>query len=145
MRWVLLVVIVLTSSWSLAQDCTTYVVLTAYDRLTGVPIETLKAEDFEATIGKATFPVVTSSQNFHNRLLVLLETDGVANDDQLEDEVNAITRMARQAPAEVSVAFGVFADKVVLTKEFAVDAQKRDAGISEVIEQKNSLGNRVAL
>src|SRR5882724_7792444 len=145
MRWVLLVVIVLTSSWSLAQECTTYVVLTAYDRLTGVPIETLKTEDFEASMGSTTLPVVTSGQHFKNRLLVLLETDSVANDDKLEEEIDAVTRMARQAPEEVSVAFGVFAEKAVLTKEFAADRQKRDAGISEVIEQKNSLGKRVAL
>ncbi len=145
MRHALLVAIVLTSSWSLAQDCTTYVVLTAYDRLTGVPIETLKTEDFEARMGNAALPVVTSSQHFNNRLLVLLETDGAANDDKIEDEVNVVTRMARQAPEGISVAFGVFAEKAVFTKEFFADSQKRDAGISEVIEQKNSLGKRVAL
>ncbi len=145
MRQALLVLILLTSSWSLAQECTTYVVLTAYDRLSGVPIETLKAEDFEASMGSATLPVVAAGQHFKNRLLVLLETDSIANDDKLEEEIDAVTRMARQAPEEVSVAFGVFAEKAVLTKEFAADTQKRDAGISEVIEQKNSLGKRVAL
>src|SRR6266704_5525595 len=102
MRQALLVLIVLTSSWSLAQECTTYVVLTAYDRLSGVPIETLKAEDFEVSMGGATLPVIGASQHFKNRLLVLLETDSVAHDDKLEEEIDAVTRMARQAPEEVS-------------------------------------------
>lgn len=141
----LLVAIILTSSWSLAQDCTTYVAFTAYDRLTGVDIETLKTEDFEAKMGNATLLVVTSSQHFNSRLLVLLETDGAANDDRIEDEVNMVTRMARQAPEGIPVAFGVFAEKAVFTKEFAADTQKRDAAMSDVIEQKNSLGKRVAL
>src|SRR2546430_13770811 len=111
MRQAFLVLILLTSSWSLAQECTTYVVLTAYDRLSGVPIETLKTEDFEASIGSTTLPVVGASQHFKNRLLVLLETDSIANDDKLEEEIDAVTRMARQAPEGVSVAFGVFAEK----------------------------------
>jgi hypothetical protein len=145
MRQALLIAIVLTSSWSLAQDCATYVVLTAYDRVTGVDIETLKTEDFEAKMGNAALPVVASNQHFKNRLLVLLETDGAANDDKLEDEVNAVTRMARQAPEGMPVAFGVFADRAVFTKEFAADSQKRDAAMSEVIEQETSLGKRVAL
>jgi hypothetical protein len=145
MRRTLLAAIVLASSWCLAQDCTTYVVLTAYDRVTGVDIETLKTEDFDARMGNTTLPVVASSQHFTNRLLVLLETDGVAKDDKLEDEMNMVTRMARQAPEGIAVAFGVFAERAVFTKEFAADSQKRDAAMSDVVEQKDSLGKRVAL
>jgi hypothetical protein len=145
MRQAFLVMIVLTSSWCLAQDCTSYVVFAAYDRTTGVEIETLKTEDFEATMGKTTLPVVTSSQHFTNRLLVLLETDGIGKDDKLADEVDMVTRMARQAPEGISVAFGVFAERAVFTKGFVADPQKRDAAMSDVVEKKDSLGTRVAL
>src|SRR5882724_1163156 len=145
MRRVIVLAIVLTSSWCLAQDCTTYVVLNAYDRLTGVPIETLKTEDFEASMGDTSLPMVASSQHFNTRLLVLLQSDGTAKDDKINDEVTVITRMARQAPENVSVAFGVFTEKTAFTKEFFADPQKRDTAISEVIERKDSLGKRVAL
>src|SRR6266700_2300572 len=145
MREALLMRIVLTSSWCLAQDCTTYVVFAAYDRKTGVEIETLKAEDFEATMGKTSLPVVTSSQHFTNRLLVLLETDGIANADKLAEEVTMVTRMARQAPEGMPLALGLFAERAAFTKEFVADPQKRDAAMSDVVEQKDSLGKRVAL
>ena len=126
------------------QDCTSYVVVSAFDHKTGDDIKNLNAEDFEVKLGKAPLPVVSATQQFTDRLLVLLETDGT-NNEKIEDVVSLATRLSRQAPEEKPIAFGVFVKKSAFTKGFTTDSKQRAAAIAEVAEEETSLGKQVHL
>ena len=128
-----------------SQDCTTSVVVNVFDDHLHVDVQTLKAEDFEAVINKKAFAIAGARQNYDSRLLVLLETDGSANDDHVSSEIETITAAARQIPEGKPVAFGIYADRAIFTPGFFAEPAARTAAINAVIEQQNSLGKRVAL
>ena len=132
------------SSWSLAQDCTTYAVVGAYDRKSGDAVENLKGEDFEARVNGKEIPILNATQEFNSRVLILVETDG-RRSDRVDEAVSLATRLARQTPGGKSMAFGAFAKRSLFTHGFIDDESKRSAAISSVIEDADSLGNSVAL
>ena len=47
---------------------------------------------------KASLPLLNFSRDFNNRLLILVETDGAARSEKIDDVVTAVTQQARQAP-----------------------------------------------
>jgi hypothetical protein len=145
MRRVFLLAVLLLGSLAFCQDCTTSIVVNVFDDRLHVDVRTLKANDFNASMDGASLAVINSQQEYNSRLLVLLETDDSASNAKISDIVDTVTRMTRQAPEGKPVAFGVYADKAVFTKDFTADPEKRTAEINEVIEQANSLGKRVAL
>jgi hypothetical protein len=93
----------------------------------------------------SSLPVLGLSRDFNNRLLILLETEGASKNDKLDDLVNTVTQQARTAPDGKPVAFGIFSEKALFTKEFASDLQKRTAEVNAVIEEAGSLGKHVRL
>ncbi|MGH9565234.1 MAG: hypothetical protein ACRD4F_01715 [Candidatus Angelobacter sp.] len=127
------------------QDCTTYVIVGAFDRTSGDDIDHLRADDFQARVSGTTLPIVSAVQNFNSRLLVLIETDGLAKDDKLVNELNLATRIARQAPEGKPVAFGVYAGRAVFTNGFISETEQRARAISNVREEGDSLGKKVTL
>jgi hypothetical protein len=135
----------LVSSLALAQECTTYVVVAVLDHTTGDEIDNLKLEDFTARTGHTFLPIRSAERKFTNRLMVLIETDGVAKSEKLSDEVDIITRLARQAPDGKPVSFGVYSERAVFTRSFNPDEKERTAEINDVVEEANSLGKHVAL
>jgi hypothetical protein len=145
MRLIIGLFALLLSSQVLAQECTTTVLASFYDQLTKDEIETLKPGDLEIKIDGQKLPVLSASRDFNNRLLILLETEGSAKNDNLTDLVTIVTQQARQAPAGKPVAFGVFAEKATFTKGFTSEPEMRTAAINEVIEGAPPLGKRVAL
>ncbi|HET8889354.1 MAG TPA: hypothetical protein VFQ41_10655 [Candidatus Angelobacter sp.] len=145
MRLRAVIFVLLLSSWAAAQECTVSVLASFYDQLTKNEIETLKTEDFEVKVNGTTLPVQKASRDFHNRLLILLETEGSAKNEKLADLVNTVTLQARQAPEGKPVAFGIFAGKSLFTKEFVADPDKRTAAVNAVIEEAGSLGKTAAL
>ena len=145
MRLRAVIFVLLLSSWAAAQECTVSVLASFYDQLTKDEIETLKTEDFEVKVNGTTLPVQKASRDFHNRLLILLETEGSAKNEKLADLVNTVTLQARQAPEGKPVAFGIFAGKSLFTKEFVADPDKRTAAVNAVIEEAGSLGKTAAL
>ena len=145
MRLGTLFFVLLLSSWSAAQECTVTVLASFYDQLTKDEIETLKTEDFQVKIDGMTVPVQSASRNFHNRLLILLQTEGSAKNEKLADLVNTVTQQARQAPEGKPVAFGIFAEKSLFTKEFVADPEQRTRAVNAVIEEAGSLGKDLAL
>src|SRR5512140_2942899 len=134
MRLRALIFVLVFSSWAVAQECTVSVLASFYDQLTKDEIETLKTEDFEVKIDGQTLPVQSASRDFHNRLLILLETEGSAKNEKLADLVNTVTLQARQAPEGKPVAFGIFAGKSIFTKEFASDPEQRAKAVNAVME-----------
>ncbi|HKR97459.1 MAG TPA: hypothetical protein VJW55_18935 [Candidatus Angelobacter sp.] len=128
-----------------AQECTNTVLVSFYDQLTTNEIQTLKSDDVEVRMSGSDLPVLSFSRDFNNRLLILLEIDGAAKSEKLEDVVEMVTRQARTAPDGKPVAFGIFAQKAIFTKGFQEDEKKRTAAVNDVIEEAGSLGTRVAL
>src|ERR1700704_3575285 len=135
----------LLSPWSTAQECTTKVLASFYDQRTEQEIETLKTPDFEVEIDGKRLPVASATHDFDNRLLILLETEGSARNDNLADLVDKVVTQARQAPEGKPVAFGVFAEKASFTKGFLSQPEMRTAAVNEVVESAPPLGKHVAL
>jgi hypothetical protein len=142
--WLFLLV-ALTARGAAGQGCTTTVLASFYDQRTTAEVETLKTEDFTVKMGDRTLPVLSSSRKFNNRLLILLQTEGAAKSDKLEDIVEMVTKQAQQAPEGKPVAFGVFAEKAQFTSGFIADPDKRIAAVSAVVEEAGDLGKQVAL
>lgn len=145
MRQFFFVAVLFLCSLAFSQDCTTSVVVNVFDDRLHTDVMTLKADDFQARMDKNALTIVNTEQHYDSRLLVLLETDGAADDAKLHEVVETVTRMARQAPEGKPVAFGVYADHAIFTKDFIADPEKRTAEINNVVEQEESLGKRVAL
>jgi hypothetical protein len=144
--WLALVFLsVVAPGYAIQQDCTRTVLVSFYDQPTKNEIQTLKTEDFELRVDGKKLPVASSTRDFNNRLLILLETQGAGKNEHLEDIVDAITAQARQTPEGLPVAFGIFGEKAVFTKEFFTNESRRTKAISEVMEEAGHLGKRVAL
>jgi hypothetical protein len=144
-RALLWLAFLLTCSLVAAQECVTYIVVPVVDHTTGEEIDNLKISDFNARAGHTALPVVSAERKFSNRLLLLLETDGLGSNDKIGSEINAMTQMARQAPEGKPIAFGIYADRAVFTKDFSSDAKQRATEINSVIEKSGELGKQVAL
>jgi hypothetical protein len=135
---------VVVSVKAAGQACTTYVVVSAFDHKTGDDIKNLNAADFQAKLGRVEVDIVSATQQFEDRLLVLLQTDGTRN-EKIEDLVNLATRVARQAPEGKPIAFGVFVKRALFTKGFITDPEQRGTEISGIAEEEPSLGKEVHL
>jgi hypothetical protein len=145
MRQIFLVAVLFLCLPAFCQDCTTSIVVNVFDDRLHTDVQTLKADDFEALMDKNSITILSTEQDYNSRLLVLLETDGAADDAKLHDVVETVTRLARQAPEGKPVAFGVYASHAIFTRGFIADPEERTAEISNVVEQEDSLGKRVAL
>jgi hypothetical protein len=141
----LFVLMALTARGAAGQGCTTTVLASFYDQLTTSELETLKTEDFVVKMGNKPLSVLSSSRNFNNRLLILLETEGAGKNDKIEDIVEMVTKQAGQAPEGKPVAFGIFSRKAQFTSGFISDPEKRQAAVSAVVEEAGELGKQVAL
>lgn len=127
------------------QECTSTVLVSFYDQLTTAEIETLKTEDIDARMGSLAVPVLNASRDFHNRLLILIEMDGATKNEKMENVVETVTQQARTAPDGKPVAFGIYSDKTLFTKEFLSDPEKRTKAVNAVAEEEGTMGKRVAL
>jgi hypothetical protein len=137
--------LLLLGTVAFCQDCTTSVVVNVFDDRLRVDVQNLQAEDFRARVGDMPITVVNSQQDYNSRLLVLVGVNGTAKNEKLEDRVETITLMAKEAPEGRPVAFGMYADKTVMTEDFITDPKKRARQIDSVVEDAHSLGKRVAL
>src|SRR5260370_4655392 len=144
MRRVLAFALLLFSYWAIGQNCTSYTVVAALDHKTLDDIQNLKAEDFVAKVGNHPAPVVSVTEDFHNRVLVLLEIDGTKS-DRIEEVVSLATRLARQAPDGKPLAFGIFARRSRFTKSFNTDSRSRAAGISALVRHAPTLATPIAV
>lgn len=142
--WVSLLLL-LSSLFAVGQNCTTYIVVGAFDRHSGDDIDDLKPSDFQARMSGASLSVVSAAQNFSSRLVILMETDGADRSVKLEDVENLATRLARELPQGKPVAFGAFAKRAVFTRGFSSDQQERSTAINEIREEANTLGKEVSL
>ncbi|MBZ5522719.1 MAG: hypothetical protein LAP21_10820 [Acidobacteriia bacterium] len=146
MQRILIACVLFFSCLAVAQECTSYVVINAWEPKVRLDIETLKAGDFAARLdhGKTPLTVVSASQQYNSRLLVLLETDGLGKNN-VSETVDTVMRFVRELPEGKPVAFGVYADHAVFTKGFFTSSKERTVAANAVREEAGSLGKRVAL
>jgi len=143
-RSVFLFLIALAAPAVLAQNCTTYVLVDPFNGKTGRGLDDLTAERFQASMGNASLPVVSATQNFNNRVLVLTETSGSADSKEIDALVRGIAAKARTAPDGRPIAFGAFAEEAIIGKEFLDDPRKRSSAIDEVLAQAARLPGKYA-
>src|SRR5215831_11790735 len=144
MRLALCLSLLIFSAWTAAQDCSTYALAAAFDKKTGDDVANLLPENFEAKMGETMLPVLSSTPDFDNRVLVLLETDGSDN-ERIGDVVDLVVKLARQAPDGKRIAFGIFAERWQFTPDFFPNQKQRIREINDVIETAPSMGKRVAM
>jgi hypothetical protein len=145
MRHIFGVSLLLLSSWAMAQSCTSYVFAPVYAHVTEY-VDDLSASDFEARIGHTVLPVRSATQEFSNRLLVLLEVDEVYGDSKVVGDVlDLVPRLVREAPEGRRIAFGIFARKAVFSEHFSAGTKERIREMNDVIEQADSMGKDVSM
>jgi hypothetical protein len=127
--------LVFSASLAFAQNCTTYVVVDTFDGKTGQGIDDLKAGNFLAKSGSVSLPVVSAAQNFDNRVLVLLQKSVSPDKPKMQEQMREMADLVRQAPAGRAIAFGVFAEKALISSKFSTDPEKRTMAVDAVLAQ----------
>ncbi|HEY2390618.1 MAG TPA: hypothetical protein VGK22_05550 [Candidatus Angelobacter sp.] len=127
---------VFTASALFAQNCTAYVLVDPFDTKTGMGIDNLTAENFSAKIDGLSLPIVSATQRFNNRLLVLIEVRGNTDPKQMEPTIQGIVG---RAPAGRPIAFGVFSEEAFISEEFSDDHKRRSAAIHELVTKAAQL------
>jgi len=128
----------------LAQNCSTYAVVDPFDGKTSHGIDGLKSENFEAKAGSLSLPIVSAAQNFNSRVLVLLQIGTSPEQQRIQTEAREIADVVRAAPTGRAIAFGVFAEKTFISREFAADPRKRSAVVDEVLAQTAQLRGKTS-
>jgi hypothetical protein len=134
--------LVFSASLTFAQNCTTYLVVATFDTKTTKGIDNLQAQNFVAHSGRLALPVISARQDFNNRVLVLVETSTKADKPELQTIARRIGDLVRDAPATRPLAFGVFAEKAVLTSGFFTEPSKRATAIDDVLAQAAQIPGR---
>lgn len=141
MRFVGCIIIVIVSSFSVAQDCTAYVFLDAFDQKTTRGIDNLTAQDLEARMGNQLLPIVSVTQKLNNRVLVLAEAGQGDNSNSLLE----LQELVNHASMDQPIAFGIFAERTLFTEAFYKNPAQRNAEMKELIAQASSLGTRTSV
>jgi len=127
------------------QSCTAYAVIDVFDSKSHMGIDGLEANDFEVKMGGSSLPIVSMSQSFNNRVLVMVQGAGSLKGPLPAEITRGIAGFVRLAPAGRPVAFAAFANRTAFTKGFSANVQERSAWIDDVIAQLNSIGNDPAV
>jgi len=129
---------------ALAQNCSTYAVVDAFNSKTTLSINGLKDANFEAKAGSLLLPIVSAAQDFNSRVLVLLQIGASPEQEEMQVEARRIADMVRDAPYGRPVGFGVFAEKTFISREFPTDPKKRAAAVNEVLAQAGQLRGKTS-
>jgi len=146
MKHLLRFLLFLCSTLVVSQECTSYVLVNAFNEKGQGPMSLLNfsPQDFDARLEKNQVPVVGIKPVEHNRILFLLDMSGSSKDGDTASIVNGIVAIAKQAPAGQPIAFGAYAERALFTPEFFPGPQQRDASIDEIMSHAGSLGKSPA-
>lgn len=127
------------SSHAAAQQCTTSVLVNAFDARTRTSLRGLRASDFAASVGRDALTVDSVKPVFHNRVLVLLDVshqpDEAARATLLQNAMDYINA----APQEMPIAFGAFSERAVFTRGFSTDPESLASALQMTTAQAVSL------
>jgi hypothetical protein len=119
-------------------------VVDPFDSKTTLSMNGLSAANFEAKAGSLSLPIVSATQDFNSRVLVLLQIGASPEQEGMQKEARRIADIVRDAPAGRPIAFGVFAEKTFISREFATEPQKRAAAVDEVLAQATQLQGKTS-
>lgn len=128
--------VLLPASLAAAQECTTQVMVNAFDSDTRTDLHGLLARDFEARLGRSSLQVVSAHPVFRNRVLVLLD---LGRSSDRNSDLQGVAALLREAPLGLPVAFGVFAGNAVFTPGFLTDDIELSAAIENVLSRTRNL------
>jgi hypothetical protein len=143
-RIVLFCLIAFTTSAAFAQGCTTYVVVDPFDGKTGLGMDDLQAGNFQAKAGSVSLPIISATQNFNSRVLVLLQKSASPEKQKMQDQLREVADLVRQAPAGRAIAFGVFSEKAFISSEFFADPEKRAEAVDAILAQSAQLPGKTS-
>lgn len=147
MRKIILFLILAASHPVFGQACTTRVLVNVFDAKTGRVMPDLRPEYFQAKAGKTPLIVDGIEPIKNNRILVLVDASGGAEEPKVAESVSTIADVTRQAPPEMPVAFGIFGEQAFLPHTFVFNPNAVNAQIDEIMAQLSSpaLGTYPAL
>ncbi len=139
MHRLLFVPLLIASGLLSAQECTTYVPVSAFDATTRATIRGLSAADFTARAGRNVWQVSRATPMFHNRVLILVNAGAAKQQAQSTGELTSIAEMAGNAPPEMPVAFGIYASRAIFTHGFVTRPADLAFELDDVMERASAL------
>lgn len=133
------------SSFSAAQRCTTSVLVNAFDARTREPLHGLRASDFAASVGRrGELKIESVRPAFHNRVLVLLDLGGLNGNNSTQRTVRTamlqnVIDYLNEAPQEMPVAFGAFAERAVFTSGFSSGPESLSSAMQSISQPATGL------
>ena len=130
------------SSYARAQQCTTSVLVNAFDARTKASLPGLRASDFAASIGRDAITIASARPVFRNRVLVLLDLSRYKNDSSRNALLQNTVDYLEEAPTGMPVMFGAFADRAVFTADFTSDPESMASAVKLTVPRADSLGGK---
>jgi hypothetical protein len=137
---VLYSLLIILSSYATAQQCTTSVLVNAFDARTKTSLRGMRASDFSATAGRDPLRVESVRPVFRNRVLVLLDLSGQGPGPQRATVLQNIVDYINDGPQGMPVAFGVFAENAVFTNGFSSDPESLASSLHSTVQRATALG-----
>jgi len=137
---VLFSLLIILSSYATAQQCTTSVLVNAFDAKTKTSLRGMRASDFSANSGRDPLSVESVRPVFRNRVLVLLDLSGQDSGSQRATVLQNIVDYINGAPQGMPVAFGVFAEHAVFTNGFSSDPESLASSLHSTAQRATALG-----
>jgi hypothetical protein len=142
---VLFSLLIIFSSYAAAQRCTTSVLVNAFDARTRESLHGLRASDFAASAGRGDeLKIENVRPVFRNRVLVLLDLGGANGNSSAQQTArtamlqNAIEYI-NEAPQEMPVAFGAFAEGAVFTSGFSSGPESLSSSMQSIAQRATGL------
>lgn len=139
------ILLLVMSSYGMAQQCTTSVVVNAFDAKTKTSLRGLRASDFTASAGHDALTVDSVRPVFRNRVLVLLDVSGTTDAASRTAILQNTTDYINGAPQGMPVAFGAFADHAVFTSGFSSDPESLASSLQLVLKPAATLNGKSSL
>ena len=137
----LCIFLLVISSFAAAQRCTTSVLVNAFDATTRESLHGLRPSDFAASAGRHDELQVESVRPvFRNRVLVLVDLGGPNGNNSAQQTArtamlqNAIEYI-NEAPQEMPVAFGAFAERAVFTSGFSTGPESLSSSMQSISQR----------
>jgi len=140
-RWICSLIILL-SSFAGAQQCSTSVLVNAFDAKTKTTLRGLRSSDFTASAGHDSLSVASVRPVFRNRVLVLLDVSAAADSTSRSALLQHTMDYMNEAPQGMPVAFGAFAEHAVFTANFSNDPESLSSSLQSTIERAAGLTGR---
>jgi len=130
------------SSYARAQQCTTSVLVNAFDARTKASLPGLRASDFAASVGRDAITIASARPVFNNRVLVLQDVSGYKNDSSRGALLQGTVDYLEEAPTGMPVMFGAFADRAVFTADFSSDPESMASAAKLTVPRAASLAGK---